>query len=214
MHVCIFCLIVEIAVKRSPIPGNHAPVRILLRGEPDSVTVASQTHLYTYDFQQPQKVVNSCAATGGCKASLNVLNLYFTVTWSTVIAPLYFSSQAPVGMGLAWCPDSITPEVSSGTWHSRAVVLLDIPEIYKSSCPCPSGLRLQHHSGPRASGGWPGVSVWNRRQRDAVLWRGETAGMWMWYWERWRGSSVLLHVISRFFFLLQRGLPWTLEGRH
>ncbi|XP_035007398.1 semaphorin-7A [Hippoglossus stenolepis] len=45
----------EIAVKRSPVPGNHAPVRILLRGEPDSVTAAGQTHLYTYDFQQPQE---------------------------------------------------------------------------------------------------------------------------------------------------------------
>ncbi|XP_053284736.1 semaphorin-7A isoform X1 [Pleuronectes platessa] len=45
----------EIAVKRSPVPGNHAPVLILLRGEPDSVTAAGQTHLYTYDFQQPQK---------------------------------------------------------------------------------------------------------------------------------------------------------------
>ncbi|XP_060924180.1 semaphorin-7A-like [Limanda limanda] len=45
----------EIAVKRSPLPGNHAPVRILLRGEPDSVTAAGQTHLYTYDFQQPRK---------------------------------------------------------------------------------------------------------------------------------------------------------------
>ncbi|XP_019935275.2 semaphorin-7A-like [Paralichthys olivaceus] len=44
-----------IPVKRLPLPGNHAPVRILLGEKPDSVTAAGQTHMYTYDFQQPQK---------------------------------------------------------------------------------------------------------------------------------------------------------------
>uniref|UniRef100_A0A8D3CD99 Sema domain-containing protein n=1 Tax=Scophthalmus maximus TaxID=52904 RepID=A0A8D3CD99_SCOMX len=44
----------EAAVKRLPVPGHHAPVRILLKGQSDSVTAAGTTHLYTYNFQHPQ----------------------------------------------------------------------------------------------------------------------------------------------------------------
>ncbi|GAA6230449.1 semaphorin-7A-like [Lates japonicus] len=45
----------ETAVKRSPLPGQHVPVRILLNEQPDTVTVAGPTHLYSYNFQYPQE---------------------------------------------------------------------------------------------------------------------------------------------------------------
>uniref|UniRef100_A0A4W6G7M0 Sema domain-containing protein n=1 Tax=Lates calcarifer TaxID=8187 RepID=A0A4W6G7M0_LATCA len=46
----------EIGAKRSPLPGQHVPVWILLKEQPDTVTVAGPTHLYSYNFQYPQEV--------------------------------------------------------------------------------------------------------------------------------------------------------------
>ncbi|XP_039992333.1 semaphorin-7A-like [Xiphias gladius] len=45
----------ETAVKRLPSPGHHTPLQILLNGQPDTVTAAGQTHLYSYNFQDHRK---------------------------------------------------------------------------------------------------------------------------------------------------------------
>ncbi|XP_071344278.1 semaphorin-7A isoform X2 [Trachinotus anak] len=45
----------DAAVKRLPLPGHHAPVQILLQSQPDTVTAVGQTHLYSYNFQDPPK---------------------------------------------------------------------------------------------------------------------------------------------------------------
>ncbi|XP_074517615.1 semaphorin-7A-like [Sebastes fasciatus] len=45
----------ETAVKRLPLPGHQAPVGIVLEGAPDTVIVAGQKHLNSFNFQNPQK---------------------------------------------------------------------------------------------------------------------------------------------------------------
>lgn len=49
-------LIVE-TVRRLPFPV-HGPVRMVLGGEPDTVTAVGQTHLFSVDFQNPLQVMN------------------------------------------------------------------------------------------------------------------------------------------------------------
>ncbi|XP_031704119.1 semaphorin-7A [Anarrhichthys ocellatus] len=45
----------ETAMKRLPLPGHHAPVQIVLQGDPDIVIAAGQKHLNSFNFQNPQK---------------------------------------------------------------------------------------------------------------------------------------------------------------
>ncbi len=50
--------IVETEMKRLTLPGHHAPVRILLNGEADTVTTVGQKRLFSFNFQKPQMVMN------------------------------------------------------------------------------------------------------------------------------------------------------------
>ncbi|KAM6949792.1 semaphorin-7A [Lycodopsis pacificus] len=45
----------ETAMKRIRLPGHHAPVQIVLQGDPDIVIAAGQKHLNSFNFQNPQK---------------------------------------------------------------------------------------------------------------------------------------------------------------
>ncbi|XP_034385557.1 semaphorin-7A-like [Cyclopterus lumpus] len=45
----------ETAMKRLPLPGHHAPIEIVVEGEPDTVIAAGPKHLNSLNFQNPQK---------------------------------------------------------------------------------------------------------------------------------------------------------------
>lgn len=45
-------------MKRLPLPTHHVPVRLVLGGEPDTVTAAGQKNLISFNFQNPQKVLD------------------------------------------------------------------------------------------------------------------------------------------------------------
>ncbi|XP_068171926.1 semaphorin-7A-like [Antennarius striatus] len=45
----------EPGIKRLPIPEHHDPVRIVLGGDPDTVTAAGEQHLISFNFKNPLK---------------------------------------------------------------------------------------------------------------------------------------------------------------
>lgn len=45
-------------MKRVPLPGDHVPVQLILGGEPDTVTAAGPKNLVSFNFQNPQEVIN------------------------------------------------------------------------------------------------------------------------------------------------------------
>ncbi|XP_023285409.1 semaphorin-7A-like [Seriola lalandi dorsalis] len=71
----------DTAVKRFSLPGNDAPIRILLQRQPGKVTAVGQTHLYSYDFQKPRKTPvekkvmwGQCGSQKDCSYKISVVH--------------------------------------------------------------------------------------------------------------------------------------------